>query len=426
MSLATAIVACSIYANLAFVVTDPAGYRFFPPFKPNHHAADGVRQLGAEYFNIARSLTQGKGFADPFAHGTGATAWMPPILCVIEAGMLWVCDGNRDAVAAIVVCLQVAVLISTGVLVLSLTRQTACGVAPGVVAAVFLIFLLGDFRSWFQSTYDAWLVLLAMDLLLAGFCWFAPLECCAKAAAWGCLGGIVAQINPIVGLVWCVGTMGVAYRLRAWSRLSCAVLLLALTLAPWTIRNYLVFGRWLPVKSNLAYELYQSQCLQPDGLLQDATFLLHPYGAISREGRAYRALGEMAFLDRKAVEFWQVVAADPMDFVKRVGSRFMGATLWYVPLDRHDEAQRPWLVCCQRVVHPLPFLGLLVLAASSFSWRLHACQRVVIGVYALYLLPYVVISYYERYALPLLGVKALLVIWAAERLPGIARVLREA
>jgi hypothetical protein len=37
------------------------------------------------------------------------------------------------------------------------------------------------------------------------------------------------------------------------------------------------------------------------------------------------------------------------------------------------------------------------------------------GVYLLYLIPYIAASYYERYALPLLGVKVLLVIWGAEK-----------
>lgn len=47
---------------------------------------------------------------------------------------------------------------------------------------------------------------------------------------------------------------------------------------------------------------------------------------------------------------------------------------------------------------------------------LRPAQWLVMGVYLLYLLPYIAISYYERYALPLLGVKALVVIWAADRL----------
>jgi hypothetical protein len=36
----------------------------------------------------------------------------------------------------------------------------------------------------------------------------------------------------------------------------------------------------------------------------------------------------------------------------------------------------------------------------------------------LYLLPYAAASYYDRYAMPLTGVKVLLVMWAVERLMG--------
>ena len=51
-------------------------------------------------------------------------------------------------------------------------------------------------------------------------------------------------------------------------------------------------------------------------------------------------------------------------------------------------------------------------ARVPLSWP----QWTVLVIYGLYLLPYVVVSYYERYAVPLDALKALLVLWAAERL----------
>jgi hypothetical protein len=60
---------------------------------------------------------------------------------------------------------------------------------------------------------------------------------------------------------------------------------------------------------------------------------------------------------------------------------------------------------------------LLVLAVTARREPLHASQWIVIAVYLIYLLPYVVVSYFERYAIPLLGVEVLLVLWAGERLP---------
>ena len=100
-----------------------------------------------------------------------------------------------------------------------------------------------------------------------------------------------------------------------------------LVLTPWTIRNYLVFGRLIPVKSNLAYELYQSHCLQSDGLLNNEGTNRHPIHHYTRERRAYEALGEIAYLDRKAEQVFEAIASDPSKLADRIAARFLGATL---------------------------------------------------------------------------------------------------
>jgi hypothetical protein len=415
--LTAAVIACSVYANLSVAVTDPADYRFFPPFEPGVNANEN-RHLGTatEYARIARSLVRGKGFADPFGRPTGPTAWMPPLLPAFLAGLLWLSGGSDTFVLWAVLVAQVLVLAGTGLLVLALARRTACKVGPAAAGAVFIAGLLCHFRMSFQWTHDSWLVLLALDLLIIACCWFRPLHAWRTAAAWGLFGGICTLVNPVVGVAWGAFSLVAAQRDRAWPRLAVAALAAVLTLAPWTARNYAVFGRLIPVKSNLAYELYQSQCLQPDGLIRRSTFAQHPGGGHTAEAREYDSLGESAYVARKAEQFRQAVWADPAGFLDRVAARFVGATLWYVPFDPPQEARRPWALWCSRLTHPLPFLALAVLILSALSGApLRRAEWVVIGVYWLYLLPYVVVSYYERYAFPLVGVKVLLVIFAADR-----------
>ncbi len=181
------------------------------------------------------------------------------------------------------------------------------------------------------------------------------------------------------------------------------------------MRNYLVFGRLIPVKSNAAYELWQSQCVTPDGLLQPSAFAIHPYSSAGKQRQEYKALGEIEFLDKKRELFHESVAADPLDFVDRVACRFLGATLWYMPFDRVEEVRRPWVFWTSRITHPVPFLALLFLLATALWQPTHSAQWTGMGVYVLYLVPYIGVSYYSRYAMPLLAVKALLVIWAADR-----------
>ncbi len=407
------VIACSVYANLSFAVTSGVHYKYFPPFKAydnqNHN-----RHLGAEYLNIAKAMVAGKGFANPFREDTGPTAWMPPVLPTILAALLWACDGNIDAVMTVCLFLHCSVLIASGFLVLALAWQTTVRLGILVAAAFFIIGLIGDFRMWFQNTHDTSLVLLALNVVIAGFAWCRPLHSWKRAICWGLVGGVCAMTSPIVGLVWGVLTFALMIRERAWYRFGIAVLLAAITLSPWVVRNYLMFGKLIPVKSNAAYELWQSQCKQKDGLLHH--FNGHPYGGAGAERREYKEVGEIAFIEKKRELFWQAVRADPLDFLDRVAARFLGATLWFEPFSLSDKARRPWVVWTSRVFHPLPFLALLFLAMTVVWRRLHWAQWVVMGAYVLYLGPYICVSYYERYAMPLLAVKVLLVIWAADRM----------
>jgi len=410
-----AVVACTVYANLSLAVTNRADLRFFPPFKA-FHDANWNFELGGENYEIAKSLAAGHGFASPFKEPSGPTAWMPPVLPVFEAGLLWVCDGNRDAVMAVVIVLQVGVLIGTGFLILALVRQTTRRAGQAVATTLFVLGLIGHFAWWFQRLHDSWLVLLTLDGLIAATCWSRPLERYRTAAGWGFFGGISALVSPVVGLTWAMLSLTIAGRGRAWLQLGLAVVVAGLVLAPWAVRNGLVFGRLIPVKSNLAFELYQSQCLQPDGLIQRTSINAHPYVSAGRQRQEYTALGETAFMDRKRQQFWQAVRADPLNFLGRMADRFLGATLWYSPFDRVEEVKSPWVLWARRLTHPLPFLAVLLLVFAAGRRRLSWAQGTVISVYGVYLLPYVVASYYERYAAPLLGVKVLLVVWAVERL----------
>jgi hypothetical protein len=387
--LSAVLVACSIYGKLT------------------------TTQRG-EYFNIARALSRGQGFSHPFGDPVGPTAWMAPVFPTILAGLFWLGDGNRDVVTVGVACFHVCILIATGTLVLALAWRTTRRIAAPVAAAVFFLATMYHFRFWFQFVDDCWLILLSLDLLIAGFCWLRPLERWPIAVGWGLFGGLCSLSNPIVGFAWGILTGILGVWQRAWPQVALALLCAALALAPWTIRNYLVFGRAIPVKSNLAFELYQSHCLQPDGLLQN--FYSHPAGGAGQEGREFRQVGETAYLDRKWQQFREAVWANPQDFLDRVTTRFLGATLWYVPFNRKQEAKQPWLLWARRFTHPLPFLALLLLVCTSIGKPLSQPQWIVIGVYLLYLLPYIATSYYERYTAPLLGVKVLLLIWAPDRL----------
>src|SRR5262245_3044085 len=393
LAITTVVVACMIYANVSFAVSRSDDYRFFPPFQPGVNRNMNW-ELGHEYFNIARSLADGDGFAHPFPGRTGPTAWMPPVLPTMLAGLWRLCDGNRAAVLVIVLVVQALVLVESGLLTLVVAGQTTQRISPNAVVALFIVALFINFRDCFQANGDRWITLLTLDLVIAGFSWFRPLSRWPRALCWGFFGGVCALISPIAAFAWGILSVIIGVRERAWKRLMLMLLATVITMAQWHIRNYLVFGRWIPVNSNLAYELYQSHCLQSDGILQSRTLGLHPYQRTSRERGVYDALGEAAYLDLKADQFRDAVAADPLDLLDRIAARFLCATLWYVPIDRAPGDNAPWWLLVQRLAHPWPFLALFLLVLVGIRNRLHPVTWTVIAIYWLYLVPYIVTSYY--------------------------------
>lgn len=431
------VLGCSLYANLSWLVTRPATYRFFPPFERNvNHNDNG--HLGAEYYNIAGALFKGRGFADPFQTATGPTAWMPPLLSWLLAALRWAADDDKDIVVALYILLQDLTLIGAGWLVVALAQYTTGGV--WLATLVYVVSLLLNFRLCFQFTHDCWIILAALSLLVAGLVWTRPFASTWKwAAAWGVFGGLCALTSPVTGFTWAVLALATGLRGGGRGRLAVAVSLAVLTITPWVIRNYLIFGRLIPVKSNLAFELYQSHVLRSDGILGGGIFGSHPYVSNNKERRRYAELGEMAYLDEKMQLFRTAIEADPAGFFRRVGNRFLAATVLYTPFDRTVVRRHPWVFRVSRWMYPLPF-ACLILVSLAGAWRgayairpaltaepaalARATNRagesiavthwIVIGTHLAYLLPYVVVSFYDRYKLPLLSVDALLIVWGID------------
>jgi hypothetical protein len=372
--------------------------------------------LDGEYFRIARALADGKGFADPFGAPTGPTAWQAPLLPILEAAILWATDGSASSVVRVIVVLHVFVLIATGMLVIGITWQTSGQMGAVAAAIAYAVALACNFRICFELTSDPWMNLLFLDLFLIGAYWVHPFLRRRRTIGWGALGGVAALANPVLGLVWATLTVGLAVQSGTWRRLAVTMVVAVLVVTPWMIRNYVVFGRWIPVKSNLGYELFQAQCLQPPGVLTVAAIGAHPSNGTSQERQEYERLGEPDYVARKWEQFAEAVWADPLDFLNRLASRFLCATVWYESPDAPRDARRPWLIWLNRCTHPLPFVALVVLLVVGIQGGMKALDWFVISIYVAYLSPYIVASYYDRYGLPLIGVKVLLLVCAMERL----------
>jgi hypothetical protein len=206
--------------------------------------------------------------------------------------------------------------------------------------------------------------------------------------AWGC---VLAKF-----CLWPVG------RRRQW---FVAAALMASIAAPWAIRNAMVFGRFIPVKSNAAYEAYLANVVDDDGVYNRDTFSSHP-SQYENERFKYAELGETAYIAHYGGEFLSFVRQDPGQYLRKAGNRALAATVLWVPMEPSQGTMRERIEdAAKRIVYPLPFILLLVGLCLRGP---HQRSLGVLGVlYSTYLFSYVSLAFYVRFLLPLTPILAL-------------------
>ncbi|MFK8113040.1 MAG: hypothetical protein AB8B91_12610 [Rubripirellula sp.] len=368
----------------------------------------GNAHLGAEYYNIASALVKGRGFADPFVVESGPTAWMPPLLVWLQAGLIWLFGGDRFLVMLAVVFTKTLVLCACGLLIVRQANRRRRG---WLAFGMFATFILAEASACFGFTHDGWLILAGVTATVFGLAKLQALMAADKlgfgaAAAWGGLGGVVALSSPVAGFSWALGTTVFLMR-RAPIKLVVAAALSICVISPWVVRNQIALGKFVPVKSNAFFEFDQSMALDSDGLLDWQTMSTHPYHE-GPEQDAYVEMGEIEYLETKKERFLTQVEANPDEYYEKVRNRLIAATL--LPAGFSEFSQGSPVLPLRWLIYPLPTLaviGLLLLGRP-----LSPLQKSTIVIYVAYLFPYVMCSYYPRYGFPLITVKILLCYWA--------------
>jgi len=329
---------------------------------------------------------------------------------VLLAGLLLVLK-TKSATAAVIVGLTNVALIATGTTLYALVRRCRTTLAAWATVPVYLFWIASHFYYFFLVTHDVWLHMLlctAMTVLLYRYVVLGLLS----PWAWGLLGGIASLANPTLTFAW--GALFVLFFVRVpserrkWALAAAIVVFMA---APWAIRNALVFQRFIPVKSNLGYELYQANVEDADGVYTDESFLQHPY--VSVEERALVARdGELAYISARQQQFRQYVRRSPLAYLKQIGTRLLAATVCFMPVnpvDAHGAASR-----ARRLFYPVPWL--LLVAALC----VRGPQRPFLRALGCFLVPYLGVyaaaAFYSRYLLPLTPILLLLALLGADQL----------
>jgi len=213
---------------------------------------------GMEYETLADSfLAHGRFLFAHNALGPVASAYMPPgvSFVLILAKGLW-----PSKYLFLLAALHLA-LASAALLLVGRVAERAGGPRAALAASVFYVLDINLFIpiAWVNETiYTMFLLLLAVHLTTL----LDDEPSLGKASALGAVLGLGSLFRstlvPQIGLslFWLFSRRWRKARPYPMNVLGTAAFVFALTLAPWTIRNYRAFHKFVPVSQNLGMNLW--------------------------------------------------------------------------------------------------------------------------------------------------------------------------
>jgi hypothetical protein len=443
---------------------------------------------GAEYGAVGAALAQGRGFSDPFSTGSGATAWVSPLLPAILGGIFYITGLDIIGTYWILHSIKIFSLGFGTSLIWAVLQKKNHGFA--LVFYFWMGILFYIYRLELFSLYhDEWLIFLVISL--AFWAWHEQAAFRGHIALVAAFSA-AALSNPIlwVALFIVMVIFNKAYEYKGESGKSSfkkqetyfarnsfwiAVSVSFLLILGWTVRNWIQLEIFAPIKSNAGYEIFQAQVASRTGVPDYSTFAKHPINFASKEHQSYAALGEANFIRTYNNMAIRSILSEPTDYYRRVVTRFSNAFMFTVlpynvslvdprmcfsDLERLRSAgfiayrnnQKIWIDLDdldRDLIKSLPSLGLTdpLLAMDNWrsmvgghNWYRFSWERIIGGsliggvpwvalfiailiqrrsglapfvwwaslLLLFYLIPYVLISHYLRYQLPLLGMQAIL------------------
>ena len=271
----------------------------------------GVVPFQQETGNIAYSLAQGKGFGAVFRMDTGPTAWLAPVYPLLIAGIFKI-FGIFTARAFFAAVFLNILFSSAACVPVFFAGKRVGGLGAASVAAWLWALFPNAIMMPFEWIWDTSLsALLAATILWATLA-LAESDRVLDWCAYGLLWGFALMTNPALGallpflLGWLACPAGLPIggsgesRLR-WKRVALAAGVAILCCVPWTIRNYTAFHRFIPLRSNLPFELWLGNNDIFDEHARNGRKLI----TRTEETRRYAQLGETAYMQEK----WQLATS---------------------------------------------------------------------------------------------------------------------
>jgi Dolichyl-phosphate-mannose-protein mannosyltransferase len=304
----------------------------------------GIVPFQQETGNIAYALALGKGFSNVFRTATGPTAWLAPVYPLLVAAMFKL-FGTFTA-GAFFACVALNILFSSAACVPIFFAGKRIG---GLVVGAGAAWLWAVFPNAVMMPFE-WIWDTSLSALLAALILWATLEL-AESEGWldwgvyGALWGLALMTNPALGMLLPFLLGWATFRARResqvrWKRAGLAVGAAVLSCVPWTIRNYVTLHRFIPVRSNLPFELW----LGNNDIFDEHARNGRKSITRTEETRRYVQLGETAYMAEKWGLATSFMRAHPGLELRLVGRKFVA--FWIgteLPLKNFRETDS-WLI----------------------------------------------------------------------------------
>lgn len=279
------------------------------------HQALGAIPFLFEPGNIAYSLAQGHGFSSPFRVETGPTAWMTPVYPLIIAATFKVFGIYTFQAFLGAAILNILFSVATCVPIYFMGKRFGVASLAAWLWAVFPNAILLPVESIWDASLTA--------LLVASILWMT-LSITRESTrrtwiAYGLLWGFTLMVNAtmLAMLPFLLGWL--LYQVRRIAGPALALGILVLCITPWTIRNYLVFHAFVPLRSALGLQLWvgnneHSQDRSPGQL--------HPIDN-PEERRQYVESGELVYMHDKLQAALMYMGSHPERELQLTANRFV-------------------------------------------------------------------------------------------------------
>lgn len=348
----------------------------------------GFDHLGAEYFHIAQSLAYKGSFSDPFVESTGPTAWMPPFLPFAMALILSI--GSKHLLIFVMLTAQ----LTTNAIAMSWVVYEARRLGMSAIGRfVAFAFCVADANCLFETTEDCFLLLGFSSLSVLGLIHlYCNKNISAKVAiGWGMGGGLMTLASPTCGLTWAILTV-FAFR-KNLKRLWISGAISFLCVLPWIARNQIVFGAFVPIKSNAGFEAWQANVIDEDGVIDRSSSRPHPNVDGEEHRRHIRDIGEVAYCYKLGSQFFNWVQINPIKYLQKIVNRISRSTIAFE--NTYFVNSHHWLwKCALALVHASPWL--LMPIAFLMPERVDKRYWILVAWVIIYLMPYCVSGRLKR------------------------------